>query len=122
MTPQFKKVIGILTRLTWVGVCVFLLVAAERGYIGKADPEMEEGLAAEMIVLGLPTTLACSVAFALTGLLLERLGLALPGPSRAEMFVFWLIFLLAGYFQWFLAVPWIARSLRKREQLLSEEP
>jgi hypothetical protein len=99
-----------------------LLAAAEHSYIGEADPEMEEALAAEMIVLGFPTTLACSIAFAMTGFLLERLGLALPGPSRTEMFAFWLIFLLAGYFQWFVAAPWVARSLRKREHLLSEEP
>ena len=44
-------------------------------------------------------------------------ALALPGPAvwpRTLLATMWISLVIVGYFQWFVAVPWLWRKLSKR--------
>lgn len=99
-------------RFAWLGICVAALVAALRGYRGASDFMVEEGLALEMMALGFPASLLVWMGFAIVGFTLERFGLSLPSSSRPEMIATWFLFVIAGYVQWFVVVPYLIRSWR----------
>jgi hypothetical protein len=52
------------------------------------------------------------VGLALAGAVLGLFGLALPASSKLEMSCTWLLFVVAGYIQWFVLVP---RFLARRK-------
>ena len=107
-----RKVIGFALRFAWLAICVAALVGALRGYRGKSDWRMEEGLGAEMIVLGFPASLLVAIGFMAVGFVLERFGISLPSSTRAEMITTWLIFVAGGCIQWFVVVPYLVRRWR----------
>jgi len=99
------KTLGILIRLVWLAICVVALVFAFKGYDGSSDWRVEEGLAFEMIVLSFPASLLVLFAGMFLGAGLEHFGLRLPPSSRPEMLITWLLFVIAGYVQWFTVIP-----------------
>jgi hypothetical protein len=107
-----KRFLGLFTRFVWLTICVVALIGALRGYQGKSDWKMEEGLAFEMLVLGFPVSLLVALGFVTVGLLLQQFGISLPSSSRAEMITTWLIFVIAGCIQWFIALPYLIRRWR----------
>ena len=108
-----RRFFGLFTRFAWLAICIAALVSALHGYRGKSDWQVEEGLAAEMIVLGFPSSVLVAICFTLFGFVLEKLGIGLPSSSGAEMIATWIIFAIAGYIQWFLVIPYLVRSWRK---------
>jgi hypothetical protein len=106
-----RKILGILLRIVWLAICVTALVYAHRGYQGISDWKMEERLAFELMVLSFPSSLLVAVGLALTGAILGLFHLALPASSKLEMTATWLLFVVAGYAQWFILLP---RFLKRR--------
>ena len=109
-----KKGTSISVRVLWLSICIAALVEAHVGYQGKSDWKLEEGLAFEMLILSFPASFVVVGVLMLLGAGLGLFGLALPASSRAEMTVVWLLFVAAGYLQWFLVLP----KLWKRKQRL----
>jgi hypothetical protein len=107
-----RKFLGLFARLGWLALCVIALVSALHAYRGKSDWQVEEGLAAEMMVLAFPSSFLVVIGFMTIGFVLERFGVGLPSPSPAEMVATWFIFVIAGYFQWFLVIPYLIRRWR----------
>lgn len=99
--------------MVWLGLCLIVLIEAYRGYWGSSDWHVEEGLAFEMMLLSFPASIILVFAFVATGMVLGFLRLALPASSKPEMTAIWLLFALAGYFQWFVVVPAIPRWWKK---------
>jgi len=100
-----RKAAGILARIVWLAICLTCLVYAYKGYQGPSDWKVEEGLAFEMIVLSFPSSFVVGAGLTLAGAGLGLFGLALPASSRLEMTTTWFLFLMAGYVQWFVAIP-----------------
>jgi hypothetical protein len=69
-----------------------------------------------MIVLGFPGSLLVAFLFIIIGFVLERFGIGLPPPSQVEMIATWLIFVTAGYLQWFFLTPMLVHSWRKNRR------
>jgi hypothetical protein len=105
---DMKRALGMVLKGSWLTICVVALVNALRYYQGKSDWRVEEGLASEMMILGFPSSLLISLALMLVGFICDRFGLHLPPPGRLEMITVWAIFVVAGYFQWFVIVPRLA--------------
>jgi hypothetical protein len=89
------------------------LVYAYKGYQGSSDWKVEEGLAFEMMVLSFPASFLVAAGLTLAGAGLGLFGLALPASSRPEMTTTWLLFVTAGYVQWFVVVPRLSRRWQK---------
>jgi len=99
--------------MVWVAICLTALIYAHTGYQGGSDWKMEEGLAFEMMALAFPASILVALGLTLAGAALRLFGLALPAPSRSEMTVCWLLFVLAGYVQWFVLAPRLVMQWRK---------
>jgi hypothetical protein len=67
-----------------------------------------------MMALSFPASILVMVGLILTGGGLELFGLALPSSSRAEITTTWFLFVLAGYVQWFVVLPWGLRRWQQR--------
>ena len=113
---RMKKALRVLVRIAWVTICVIALVNAHEGYRGTSDPQMEEGLALQMLVLSFPLSFVVAVGLVLTGALLGLFGVALPSPSKAEMTATWFLFVVAGYIQWFILLPNFLRRRKRSEE------
>jgi hypothetical protein len=113
-----KKIIWILAQVLWFAICLAALINACESYRGISDWQVEEGLGFEMMVLSFPVSFVVIAGFILTGMLLGPFGLALPASSKPEMIAEWVIFVVAGYIQWFFVVPripkWWKNPLRER--------
>ena len=105
-----KRTVWLIAQIVWLSVCVVALAEAYRGYRGTSDWQVEEGLGFEMLLLSFPASWLVVLAFIAIGMGLGHFGLALPMPSKPEMIATWLLFLLAGYVQWFIVVPAIPRA------------
>jgi hypothetical protein len=116
-----RRFLGLFMRFAWLAVCIVALFGALRGYEGKSDWKMEEGLASEMMILGFPASLLVALCFMAVGFLLQQfgLGVSLPFASRVEMITTWLIFLIVGYIQWFLILPYLIRRWRNARKVRS---
>jgi hypothetical protein len=108
-----RKAAGILARIVWLAICLTSLVYAYKGYQGSSDWKVEEGLAFEMIVLSFSSSFVVAAGLTLAGAGLGLFGLALPASSRPEMITTWLLFVVAGYVQWCVAVPRLSRWWQK---------
>jgi len=108
-----RRTVGILARIIWLAICLTSLIYAYKGYLGSSDWKVEEGLAFEMIVLSFPASSLVGAGLALAGAGLGLFGLPLPASSRPEMTATWLLFVLAGYVQWFVVVPRLFRRWQK---------
>ena len=108
------KAIEVFLKIGWTAVCIAALIEAPQGYRGAADWKMEENLGFEMLVLGFPGSYLTAVCLALAGYILGIFRMALPQPSRIEMVGTWILFVAAGYAQWFVLLPRLFRRLRGR--------
>jgi len=109
-----KRAAAIAVRLTWLAICVTVLINSYRGYKGSSDWKTEEYLGFQMMILSFPASYLVAGGLFLAGAGLGLVGLALPPSSKAEMTVAWLFFVVAGYAQWFLLVPKLFKSWRKK--------
>ena len=112
-----KKALWVLAHVAWLAICVVALVDALRGYQGISDWKMEEGLAFQMIVLSFPSSLLVATGLTLTGAMLGLFHLALPTSSQLEMTATWVLFVGAGYIQWFILIPWLLKRRGKIRNL-----
>jgi hypothetical protein len=90
-------------------------MAALRGYRGNSDWQVEEGLFAEMIALGFPSSLLVMGGLMVAGFVFQRFGTNLPSPSQHEMIACWFAFVAVGCIQWFLIVPYLFRRWRRKQ-------
>ena len=107
-----KKTLWIVVPSIWVAICLLALMEAHQGYRGASDWQVEEGLAFEMLILSFPSSFAVAIGLVLVGAILGLFGFALPASSKLEMSCTWLLFVVAGYVQWFVLVP---RFLARRK-------
>ena len=108
------RIAGVLVRIIWLASCITALVFAYKGYQGSSDWKLEEGLGFEMMALSFPSSFVVVAAVILAGNGLGLFGLALPVSGRHEMTATWLLFVAAGYVQWFVAVPRLLRKWREK--------
>jgi hypothetical protein len=100
--------------MIWLATCLIALLFAYKRYQGSSDWKLEEGLAFEMMALSFPSSFLVVAAVILAGIGLRLFGLALPASSRPEMTATWLLFVAAGYVQWFVVVPRLLRRWREK--------
>jgi hypothetical protein len=115
-----KRAAAIAVRLTWLAMCVMVLIDSHRAYKGSSDWKTEECLGFQMMILSFPVSYLVAGGLFLAGAGLGLFGLALPPSSKAEMTVAWLFLVVAGYAQWFLLLPKLFRSLAREGRPLCE--
>ncbi len=105
-----RSLVGRIAVLSWLGACMAALVFA---FIQRDIRDTDIVFTYFMLFLTLP--LGYGLA-ALAGVVFLGLytwsGLVVPGGFLHNV-ASWCFFVAVGYFQWFVAIPWLYRKLRK---------
>jgi hypothetical protein len=107
-------------RLAWFTLCITALIAALKRYSGSSDWQTEEALFLEMMALSFPSSVGVCLGITGAGALLGLFGTTLPMPSRTEMVCFFVLFVAAGYVQWFIIFPRLFKLKSKRLNTLAD--
>ena len=105
-----QNLIGRSVLSLWLAACVSVLVFA---FIQRNIHDTDIAFTYLMIFLTFPIGYGLA---ALLGLIFWGLynlfGVFSPGGFLPNTFT-WIIFVVAGYFQWFVLIPWLYQKLRK---------
>lgn len=100
-------------RWGWILATVVVLVITLRGFDGGRNPDAEVFLAWMMLLLGFPSSIVFSAAFAMTSVLLAtRFGTTIS-TSYGSIVASWIVLTLLGYAQWFILLPKLVRKVRE---------
>ena len=119
MAPPAKSIaqkIWLGGQIIWIVVCVWVLVHTLVAYHQSHNEEVGIILIYLMTTLSFPS--GWLIVFMLSGLgfvLYKLFGFYLPG-GYPGIILDWLIIFAAGYFQWFILIPFIAKKQRAKPQ------
>lgn len=100
----------------WFAACVAVLVFA---FDARAIHDADIAFLSLMLVLTFPIGYAFAAVVGVAFYALNSMfGIVVPGGFIPNL-VFWVFFVAAGYFQWFVAIPWLYRKLRSHLTLRS---
>ena len=101
------------TRAIWVVLTVAVLLVTLYGFDGKPNSDIGIFLAWSMLGLAFPSSLL--VALVLSGLSIASENFFSVIPTSYPMLsLTWACFFAAGYWQWFVFVPWLWRKWKTR--------
>ena len=109
-----------LIRTLWIVACLIVLVWWLYSYGLKEDlsqvlkAESQIYLLIAMVILTLPLGIPWIYLFAGLLYVLESVGINMNGKMQADVFLLWLGFVVIGYIQWFVIVPYLIRKMRER--------
>jgi len=67
-----------------------------------------------MVILTLPLGIPWIYLFAGLLYVLQSVGINMSGETQVDVFLLWLGFVVIGYIQWFVIVPYLIRKIRER--------
>lgn len=97
----------------WLLLGVIILGFTLYHFDGKKNSDVSIFLVWAMLVLSFPVSLVINLFFAGISYLLDNL---FPGAIKVEytyLFIVWLMFFLAGYFQWFKLIPFFLAKFQR---------
>jgi hypothetical protein len=113
---QGKEMTHLLKYLWLLGALLALLVSLI-AYDGKPNSDVDLLLGYVMLTLSLPSGLIAASAFSLIGQIVYATTGYIFTTSYELIVVTWLIFLITGYVQWFVFLPWLWRKWKARRIL-----
>jgi hypothetical protein len=108
--PKSSETLNAL-RFAWVALCLVVLA-----FMLSAGPNPEDGVifVYAMLALTLPIGFVAAYLFASISFLLERfMGYVIPYDPVANGAT-WALFVMFGYLQWFVLLPWALGKFRNR--------
>jgi len=108
--------LGRVLCVLWLAACATLLLDAlwERNTM----PDTDIVFALSMITLTFPIGYGLGTLAGFAFLFLyKHWGIVVPGGFLANA-ISWIILVLAGYFQWFVLIPWLYRKAKTESQLV----
>lgn len=109
-----------LIRILWIVACIIVLVWWLYSYGLKEDlsqvlkSESQVYLLISMVILTLPLGIPWIYLFAGLLYVLESVGINMSGKMQTDVILLWLGFVVIGYFQWFVMVPYLIRKIREQ--------
>lgn len=104
-------------RTIWVALSIAILVAGICLYVkgNEADKDGIIILGFAMIALSFPLGVLLNAIVGMVFMLLDRLTVSIP-DTWPVFVVVWLAFSIAGYWQWFVLVPFLVTKARSRRR------
>jgi hypothetical protein len=106
----------------WMLGALLPLIASLIAYDGKPNSDADLLLAYAMLALSFPLGLVIAAAASLLGQIAYTMAGYVFTTSYASIIVTWLVFLAAGYVQWFLLLPWLWRKWKARQARSAAPP
>jgi hypothetical protein len=101
-------------KIAWLSLAVLIAVPLVFMYNPTSNRDNDIVLGYALLALTFPTGLVVAALYALVGYTLEVLFSAPLPVGRFAMIVDCVVFLTAGYLQWFVVFPSIWTALRKK--------
>ncbi len=109
---MISRALGLI-RWIWIALSVLVLLAALFFFDGQPNSDADILLVYGMLTLSFPVSLVVAVVYGAVGELAYSTSGFFVTVSYPSIVVTWLVLFVAGYWQWFVAAPWIWRKLRK---------
>jgi hypothetical protein len=98
---------GLLTL--WLAACLAVLVFA---FVQRRVPDADIVVAYLMLALTFPVGFLVAAVLSLAFAAIDSsFGLTVPGGFTSNAAT-WVLFVIAGYLQWFVVVPWVVPKFR----------
>ena len=107
-----------LTRIAWIAVAVLVLCVTLYGFDGKPNSDIDVLLIWAMLVLTLPIGFVIALLLSGISIAAHLLFSTTIQTSYPVLFGTWICFVLAGYWQWFMLLPFL-RSKWKAHRSIS---
>jgi hypothetical protein len=101
-------------KLAWLVLAVLITVPLVVTYNPTSNRDNDIVLVYALLALTFPIGIAVAALHGLVGYILEVLFSAQLPAGRLEMILDCVVFLTAGYLQWFVAIPAIWKMLKKK--------
>ena len=108
-----RSFLGCVLCTLWLAVCAYCLVWAFWQRNANINGEVDLGFTLSMLIFTFPIGYVLGVlASAVIRMLHDTWGIVTPGGFLPNA-ISWMIFVPAGYFQWFVLVPWLYRRAKR---------
>ena len=109
----------IIARWVWIALAATVLLLTLFLFDGSPNSDADVILAYGMLFLSFPISLVVSLISGTLGYAAFSLFGYVVTVSYTNILVGWLVFFIAGYWQWFTFLPWLWHKVRSRSQPLS---
>jgi len=100
--------------MIWIALAIAVLLVTLYFFDGKSNSDVDVVLAYGMLILSFPVGLLIAlIGGALGSVAFSAYGYVVP-VSYVTIVIAWLVFLIGGYVQWFVFLPFLLRKMRKR--------
>jgi len=103
--PALKKIF----KGVWVFLCVLVFCVTITHYDGTPNSDVEIFLMYSMLVFSFPSGFIFVLLLSCVNWLFYHFFNIVIKTSYAELTVNWIGFFVLGYFQWFIAIPYLLR-------------
>jgi len=101
-------------RAIWTIVALIVLLVTLYGFDGKPSSDIGVLLAWSTLALAFPVSLLVALILAGISIASEQVFSAVIPTSYWWIAISWLCFFVAGYWQWFVLLPWLWRKWKAR--------
>jgi len=98
----------------WFTLTVLVLFVSLYGFDGKPNSDIGVFFVWSMLILAFPSSLLVALFFTGLSIAVDELFSAVIPTSYWSLSVGWICFLIAGYWQWFVLLPWLWRKWKTR--------
>lgn len=117
-----RSFLGRILCILWLAVCAYCLIWAFLQRNANISGEVDIGFALSMLMFTFPIGLVLgAMASVIIGILYDTWGIVTPGGFLPNA-ISWIILVPAGYFQWFVLIPWLYRKAKTERQFVFSRP
>jgi hypothetical protein len=103
-----------IVKAAWIGIAVVALLITLYAFDGKPNSDIGVFLAWFTLVLAFPISWLVALLFTGVAIATEKFFSAVIPTSYVWLLVSWACFIAAGYWQWFMLLPWLWRKWKTR--------
>jgi hypothetical protein len=108
------KVLLKIAKVAWITLTVLVLFVSLYGFDAKPNSDIGIFFVWSMLILAFPSSLLVALFFTGLSIAIDELFSAVIPTSYWSLSVGWVCFFVAGYWQWFVLLPWLWRKWKTR--------
>jgi len=101
-------------KAVWVLLAILVLVVTLYGFDGKPNSDIGIFLGWSLLAISFPLSLVIAMLFSTFAIVAHEIWATTIPVTHLSLIVSWIAFVAAGYWQWFVLLPWLVRKLKER--------
>src|SRR5438034_486150 len=103
-------------RILWIALSLSILIVALIKFDGTPNSDVDDFQGIAMLILTFPSGYIVIALLSIIGVLADTLFSKTIQTSYLELLVTWMLFLVAGYLQWFKVLPYLFQRRKRGER------